>query len=79
MSPARRTFTIDLDSTICETYGLAKRWAASSTSGYTGDARLMNPLLAVVSTKTGEVLMARLSVTGRANSRTAVAPHTCPA
>ena len=55
--------TIDLDSTICETYGLNKEGARHH--GYTGQ-RGYHPLLAVAA-GTGEVLMARgvsLSVKG---------------
>ena len=48
--------TIDLDSTICETYGLAKEGARHH--GYTGQ-RGYHPLLAVAA-GTGDVLMARL-------------------
>ena len=55
--------TIDLDSTICETYGLAKEGARRH--GYTGQ-RGYHPLLAVAA-DTGEVLMARLRE-GRANT-----------
>ena len=55
--------TIDLDSTICETYGLAKEGARRH--GYTGQ-RGYHPLLAVAAS-TGEVLMARLRE-GRANT-----------
>ena len=55
--------TIDLDSTICETYGLAKE--GSRRHGYTGQ-RGYHPLLAVAA-GTGEVLMARLRE-GRANT-----------
>ena len=55
--------TIDLDSTICETYGLAKEGARRH--GYTGK-RGYHPLLAVAA-GTGEVLMARLRE-GRANT-----------
>ena len=54
--PGDAPFTIDLDSTICETYGLAKEGARHH--GYTG-ARGYHPLLAVAA-GTGEVLMARL-------------------
>ena len=61
--------TIDLDSTICETYGLAKEGARHH--GYTGQ-RGYHPLLAVAA-GTGDVLMARLRE-GRAN--TAGAPPT---
>ena len=55
--------TIDLDSTICETYGLAKEGARHH--GYTG-ARGYHPLLAVAA-GTGDVLMSRLRE-GRANT-----------
>ena len=61
--PGDAPFTIDLDSTICETYGLAKEGARHH--GYTG-ARGYHPLLAVVA-GTGDVLMARLRE-GRANT-----------
>ena len=50
------SLTIDLDSTICETYGLFKEGARHH--GYTGQ-RGYHPLLAVVA-GTGDVLMARL-------------------
>ena len=59
----RRPFTIDLDSTICETYGLANEGARDH--GYTGK-RGYHPLLAVAA-GTGDVLMARLRE-GRANT-----------
>ncbi len=55
--------TIDLDSTICETYGPAKEGARRH--GYTGQ-RGYHPLLAVAA-GTGDVLMARLRQ-GRANT-----------
>ena len=55
--------TIDLDSTICETYGLAKEGARHH--GYTGQ-RGYHPLLAVAA-GTGDVLMVRLRE-GRANT-----------
>ena len=61
--PGAAPFTIDLDSTICETYGLAKEGARHH--GYTG-VRGYHPLLAVAA-GTGEVLMARLRE-GRANT-----------
>ena len=61
--PGDATFTIDLDSTICETYGLAKEGARHH--GYTG-ARGYHPLLAIAA-GTGDVLMARLRE-GRANT-----------
>ena len=54
--PGDAPFTIDLDSTICETYGLAKEGARHH--GYTGQ-RGYHPLLAVAA-GTGDVLMARL-------------------
>ena len=59
--PGPGPLTIDLDSTICETYGLAKEGARHH--GYTG-ARGYHPLLAVAA---GDVLMARLRE-GRANT-----------
>ena len=55
--------TGDLDSTICETYGLAKEGARHH--GYTGK-RGYHPLLAIAA-GTGDVLMARLRE-GRANT-----------
>ena len=61
--PGDAPFTIDLDSTLCETYGLAKEGARHH--GYTG-VRGYHPLLAVAA-GTGEVLMARLRG-GRANT-----------
>ena len=61
--PDDAPFTIDLDSTICETYGLAKEGARHH--GYTGQ-RGYHPLLAVAA-GTGEVLMSRLRE-GRANT-----------
>ncbi len=61
--PGDSPLTIDLDSTICETYGLAKEGARHH--GYTG-ARGYHPLLAVAA-DTGEVLMSRLRE-GRANT-----------
>ena len=61
--PGDSPLTIDLDSTICETYGLAKEGARRH--GYTGQ-RGYHPLLAVAA-GTGEVLMARLRE-GRANT-----------
>ena len=61
--PGAAPFTIDLDSTICETYGLAKEGARQH--GYTG-VRGYHPLLAVAA-GTGDVLMARLRE-GRANT-----------
>ena len=61
--PGDDLLTIDLDSTLCETYGLCKEGARHH--GYTGQ-RGYHPLLAVA-TGTGEVLMARLRK-GRANT-----------
>ena len=61
--PGDGPLTIDLDSTICETYGLNKEGARHH--GYTGQ-RGYHPLLAVAA-GTGEVLMARLRE-GRANT-----------
>ena len=61
--PGDAPFTIDLDSTICETYGLAKEGARHH--GYTG-ARGYHPVLAVAA-GTGDVLMARLRE-GRAHT-----------
>ena len=63
VGPGAAPFTIDLDSTICETYGLAKEGARHH--GYTG-VRGYHPLLAVAA-GTGDVLMARLRE-GRANT-----------
>ena len=61
--PGDGPVTIDLDSTICETYGLAKEGARRH--GYTSQ-RGYHPLLAVAA-GTGEVLMARLRE-GKANT-----------
>ena len=61
--PGDGPLTIDLDSTICETYGLSKEGARHH--GYTGQ-RGYHPLLAVAA-GTGEVLMARLRE-GKANT-----------
>ena len=61
--PGDGRLTIDLDSTVCETYGLAKEGARRH--GYTGQ-RGYHPLLAVAA-GTGDVLMARLRK-GRANT-----------
>ena len=58
--PGDSPLTIDLDSTICETYGLAKEGARHH--GYTG-ARGYHPLLAIAA-GTGEVLMARVRYGG---------------
>ena len=61
--PGNDPLTIDLDSTVCETYGLGKegaRW-----HNYTGQ-RGYHPLLAVAA-GTGDVLMCRLRK-GRANT-----------
>ena len=61
--PGDAPLTIDLDSTICETYGLDKEEARHH--GYTGK-RGYHPLLAVAA-GTGDVLMCRLRE-GRANT-----------
>jgi hypothetical protein len=61
--PGPAPFTIDLDSTICETYGLQKLGALHH--GYT-HVRGYHPLLAIAA-GTGDVLMARLRE-GRANT-----------
>ena len=61
--PGDAPLTIDLDSTICETYGLAKEGARHHS--YTGQ-RSYHPLLAIAA-GTGDVLMSRLRE-GRANT-----------
>ena len=61
--PGDGPLTIDLDSTICATYGLAKEGARHHS--YTGQ-RGYHPLLAVAA-GTGDVLMSRLRE-GRANT-----------
>ncbi len=61
--PGGGPLTIDPDSTMCETYGLAKQGARHH--GYTGQ-RGYHPLLAIAA-GTGDVLMARLRE-GRANT-----------
>ena len=61
--PGDAPLTIDLDSTICETYGLAKEGARHH--GYTGQ-RGYHPLLAIAA-GTGDVLMSRLRE-GRTNT-----------
>ena len=61
--PCDSPLTIDLDSTICETYGLDKEGARDHN--YTG-ARGYHPLLAIAA-GTGDVLMSRLRE-GRANT-----------
>ena len=61
--PGDGPLTIDLDSTMCETYGLAKQGARHH--GYTGQ-RGYHPLLAIAA-GTGDVLMAWLRE-GRANT-----------
>ena len=67
--PGDGSLTIDLDSTICETYGLVKEGARHHS--YTGQ-RGYHPLLAVVA-GTGDVLMARLRE-GRANTARGLRP-----
>ena len=61
--PGDAPLTIDLDSTICETYGLVKEGARHH--GYTGQ-RGYHPLLAIAA-GTGDVLMSRLRE-GRAST-----------
>ena len=61
--PGDEPLTIDLDSTVCETYGLAKEGA--QRHNYAG-VRGYHPLLAIAA-GTGDVLMARLRK-GRANT-----------
>ncbi len=61
--PGDGPLTIDLDSTLCETYGLAKEGA--QRHNYAGQ-RGYHPLLAIAA-GTGDVLMARLRQ-GRANT-----------
>ena len=61
--PGCGPLTIDLDSTVCETYGLAK--AGAHRHNYAGQ-RGYHPLLAIAA-GTGDVLMARLRK-GRANT-----------
>ena len=68
--PGDEPLTIDLDSTICETYGLAKEGARHH--GYTGQ-RGYHPLLAVAA-GTGDVLMSRPA--GRAAPTPLGAPPT---
>ena len=67
--PRDGPLTIDLDSTICETYGPYQEGARHH--GYTGQ-RGYHPLLAVAE-GTGEVLMVRLRK-GRANTARGAAP-----
>ena len=67
--PGDAPLTIDLDSTICETYGLAKEGARHH--GYTGK-RGYHPLLAVAA-GTVDVLMSRLRE-GRANTARGARP-----
>ena len=71
--PVTEPLTIDLDSTICETYGLKKEGARHH--GYTG-VRGYHPLLAVAA-GTGDVLMARLRE-GRANTAPRCRPLPAP-
>ena len=61
--PGDEALTIDLDSTVCETYGLAKEGA--QRHNYAGQ-RGYHPLFAIAA-GTGDVLMARLRK-GRANT-----------
>ena len=61
--PGEEPLTIDLDSTVCESYGLDKEGARRHN--YSGQ-RGYHPLLSVAAT-TGDLLMARLRQ-GRANT-----------
>ena len=70
--PGDAPLTIDLDSTTCETYGLAKEGARHR--GYTGQ-RGYHPLLAVAA-GTGDVLLARLRE-GRANTARGAGTLSC--
>ena len=70
--PVTEPLTIDLDSTICETYGLKKEGGTAIT--YT-QVRGYHPLLAVAA-GTGDVLMARLRE-GRCEHRAAVPRTSC--
>ena len=63
--PGEEPLTIDLDSTVCETYGLCKEGAQRHNYPPQADQRGYHPLLAVAA-GTGDVLMARLRK-GRAN------------
>ena len=72
--PSDAPLTIDLDSTICETYGLAKEGARHHS--YTGQ-RGYHPLLTIAA-GTGDVLMSRLRE-GRANTVRGAAPWTSSA
>ena len=63
--PGDAPFTIDLDSTICETYGLAKEGARHH--GYTGK-RGYHPLLAIAA-GTGDVMMPGCARAGPTPSR----------
>ena len=62
--PGDGPLSIDLDSTICETYGLAKEGGARPRLHRASEA--IHPLLAIAA-GTGDVLMARLRK-GRANT-----------
>ena len=70
--PGDAPLTIDLDSTICETYGLAKEGGRHHS--YTGQ-RGYHPLLAIAA-GTGDVLMSRLRE-GRANTARGAAHFLC--
>ena len=70
--PGDDPLTIDLDSTICETYGLSKEGA--QRHNYAGQ-RGYHPLLAAAE-GTGDVLMARLRK-GRANTARGAANFLC--
>ena len=70
--PGEGPLTIDLDSTMCETYGLAKEGARHH--GYTGQ-RDYHPLLAIAA-GTGDVLMSRLRE-GPRQHRSGAPPTSC--
>ena len=70
--PGDSPLTIDVDSTICETYGLAKEGARPH--GYIG-ARGYHPLLAIAA-GTGDVLMSP-SARGPGQHRPAAPPTSC--
>ena len=68
--PGEEPLTIDLDSTVCETYGLAKEGA--QRHNYAGQ-RGYHPVLTIAA-GTSDVLMARLRK-GRANTARGAAAH----
>ena len=76
--PGDDPLTIDLDFTVCETYGLAK--AGAQRHNYAGQ-RGYHPLMAVAAV-TGDVLMARLrkgrAITARAAAHFLRETSECP-